>query len=144
MREFLKGKRGLLDGIVFSGGEPTMQEDLIEKILEVRSLGYAVKLDTNGSNPKILSKVLPYLDYVAMDVKAPMGNDYANVCGVPVDDYAIRLSIILIKASGIQHEFRTTFDRNLLENADIVKIKSLIGGSKFNLQECLGSSNVHL
>ncbi|MFA6320335.1 MAG: anaerobic ribonucleoside-triphosphate reductase activating protein [Candidatus Omnitrophota bacterium] len=135
--EFLKAKSGLLDGVVFSGGEPTLHGDLIERIRDIRSLGYAVKLDTNGSNPDVLSEVLPCLDYVAMDIKAPMGNKYTSICGMSVDDYDIRVSMLLIKASGIQHEFRTTFDRKLLENTDIAKIKSLAGGSKFNLQECL-------
>jgi len=134
--EFLKTRTGLLDGVVFSGGEPTLQEDLIDRIQDVRSLGYAIKLDTNGSNPDTLSEVLPYLDYVAMDIKAPMGDKYARVCGLPVDDYDIRVSMFLIKASKIKHEFRTTFDKDLLENADIIKIKNLIGKSKFNLQKC--------
>ena len=132
--EFLKTKAGLLDGVVFSGGEPTLQEDLIDRIQDVRSLGHAVKLDTNGSNPDILSVVLPYLDYVAMDIKAPIGDKYARVCGTPVDDYNIRVSIFLIKASGIRHEFRTTFYKRLLESADIIKIKNLIGKSRFTLQ----------
>ena len=135
--QFLKEKQGFLDGVVFSGGEPTLQDDLIDRICEVRSLGYAVKLDTNGSSPDILAEALPLVDYVAMDIKAPIGDKYARVCCAPVDDYGIRASILLIKASGIRHEFRTTFDKTFLNNADIVKIKSLAGNSKFNLQECL-------
>lgn len=135
--EFLKGKRGFLDGIVFSGGEPTLQDDLVDRIREIRSMGYAVKLDTNGSNPRVLAEVLPILDYVAMDIKAPVGDKYTRVCGMPIDEYDIFVSMLLIKASGVPHEFRTTFDKNLLIDADIVKIKSLSGGSKFNLQECL-------
>jgi len=135
VHEFLKAKAGLLDGVVFSGGEPTVQSDIIEKIREVCSLGYAVKLDTNGSDPGVLASALPYLDYVAMDIKAPMGDKYARVCGVQVDYNDICKSIHLIKASGIRHEFRTTFDKNLLEDADIVMIRELAGRSKFSLQK---------
>lgn len=134
---FLEERRPFLDAVVFSGGEPTLQEDLVEKILEARVLGYAVKLDTNGSNPDILALALPHLDYVAMDVKAPLGALYTRVCGVPVDDFDIRRSMLLIKASGVAHEFRTTFDRKLLEDTDIVNIRASAGNSKFSLQECV-------
>lgn len=106
--EFLKERRGLLEGVVFSGGEPTLQDDLPEIIHKVRSLGYAIKLDTNGSNSDVLAEVLPYLDYVAMDIKAPL-DQYSSVCGVAVDDYEIRRSMLLIRAVGISYEFRTTF-----------------------------------
>lgn len=105
---FLKERRGLLDGVVFCGGEPTLQDDLSEIVRKVRSLGYVVKLDTNGSNPDVLAEVLPCLDYVAMDIKAPL-DKYSSVCGVAVDDHEIRRSMLLIRASGIAYEFRTTF-----------------------------------
>jgi len=134
---FLEGKRGLLDGVVFSGGEPTLNGDLVEKIRAVRSLGYAVKLDTNGTNPDALAEALPHLDFVAMDVKAPLGEPYTRVCGVAVDDYDIRRSMFLIKASGIPHEFRTTFDEQALNDTDIPNIKRLSGNSKFTLQKCV-------
>lgn len=139
---FLKERQGLLDGVVFSGGEPTIQEDLTDRICEVRSLGYTVKLDTNGSNPDILALALPHLDYVAMDIKAPLGGEYARISGVLVDNSDICRSILLIKASQVQHEFRTTFDKKLLNDTDIIKIKNLIGNSKFNLQKCIDSKNV--
>lgn len=134
--EFLKEKRGLLDGVVFSGGEPTLHEDLLENVNDIRSLGYSIKLDTNGSKPDVLSELLPCLDYVAMDIKAPLGDKYSRICGLPVNDN-IQRSVFLIKASGVKHEFRTTFDKELLENMDIIRIKELAGNSKFNLQKCV-------
>jgi pyruvate formate lyase activating enzyme len=139
IHEFLEANAGLLEGVVFSGGEPTMQKDIVEKIREVCSIGYPVKLDTNGSNPDILASALPYLDYVAMDIKAPAGDKYAHVCGVQVNDNDICTSIRLIKASGIRHEFRTTFEKNLLKNTDIAEIRKLVGDSKYNLQKCSDS-----
>lgn len=132
--EFLKERRGLLDGVVFSGGEPTLQEDLVERINDICSLGYSVKLDTNGSKPDVLSEALRCLDYVAMDIKAPLGDKYSRICGVPINNN-IQWSVFLIKASGVKHEFRTTFDKELLENMDIIRIKELVGNSKFNLQK---------
>ncbi len=125
--DFLKERRGLLDGVVFCGGEPTLQEDLLEIICKVRSLGYAVKLDTNGSNPDILAKVLPYIDYAAMDIKAPFGDAYARVCGVTINDYEIRRSMLLIRAAGLAYEFRTTFDLKYISIEGIGKIKKMLG-----------------
>ncbi|MFA5346109.1 MAG: anaerobic ribonucleoside-triphosphate reductase activating protein [Candidatus Omnitrophota bacterium] len=125
--DFLKERRGLLDGVVFCGGEPTLQEDLLEIICKVRSLGYAVKLDTNGSNPDILAKVLPYIDYAAMDIKAPFGDAYARVCGVTINDYEIRRSMLLIRAAGLAYEFRTTFDLKSISIEGIGKIKKMLG-----------------
>jgi len=105
--DFLKKRKGLLEAVVFCGGEPTLQEDLLEKILTVKTLGYLVKIDTNGSKPDVLAEVLPYLDYIAMDVKALFGPEYSRICGVNVSNDDIRRSILLIRASGVPYEFRT-------------------------------------
>lgn len=134
VRAFLKERRGLLEGVVFSGGEPTLQEDLLEVMQAVRALGYAVKLDTNGSRPDVLAEVLGAADYVAMDIKAPLPV-YPRVSGVTVDTYDIARSIFLIQSSGVRHEFRTTFDRSLLSDEDIVRIQDIIGRSRFSLQK---------
>lgn len=72
--EFLKTRVGRLDGVVITGGEPCLQKDLPEFIKKIKSLGFAVKLDTNGSFPEMLAKVLPDIDYIAMDIKAPLEN----------------------------------------------------------------------
>ncbi|MDD3345679.1 MAG: anaerobic ribonucleoside-triphosphate reductase activating protein [Candidatus Omnitrophica bacterium] len=105
---FLEKRKGLLEGVVFCGGEPTFQEDLPDAVRRVRSLGYAVKLDTNGSRPDILAEVLPCLDYIAMDIKAHFGAWYNTASGVTVDMYEIARSMLLIRASGLPYEFRTT------------------------------------
>jgi pyruvate formate lyase activating enzyme len=126
IRDFLEGRRELLDGVVFCGGEPTLQDDLPEIIREIRSLGYTVKLDTNGSNPDVLAEALPYLDYVAMDIKAPF-DQYSRICGVPVDDYEIRRSMLLIRAAGIQYEFRTTFHPEFMPIEKNKEIKMMLG-----------------
>ncbi|MBN2831096.1 MAG: anaerobic ribonucleoside-triphosphate reductase activating protein [Candidatus Omnitrophica bacterium] len=125
--EFLGERRGLLEGVVFSGGEPTLQDDLPEVIRKVRSLGYAVKLDTNGSNPDVLAEVLPHLDYIAMDIKAPFGDAYARVCGVTMDDYEIRRSMLLIRATGLSYAFRTTFHSEFMPIEEKDKIKKHLG-----------------
>ncbi|MDD5568453.1 MAG: anaerobic ribonucleoside-triphosphate reductase activating protein [Candidatus Omnitrophica bacterium] len=125
--DFLKRKTRLLDGVVFCGGEPTLQNDLLEIICRVRSLGYTVKLDTNGSNPDVLAEVLPYIDYIAMDIKVPFGDTYTRVCGVTINDYEIRRSMLLIRAAGLAYEFRTTFDLKSISIEDIGKIRKMIG-----------------
>ena len=90
--EFLKTRQGKLDGVVITGGEPCLQKDLPEFIKQVKELGFAVKLDTNGSFPEMLEKVLPDLDYVAMDIKAPL-EKYSQIVNVDVDTSKILKSI---------------------------------------------------
>lgn len=137
--DFLKERRGLLEGVVFCGGEPTLQEDLLDIILRIRSLGYAVKLDTNGSNPDVLAEALPYLDYVAMDIKAPFGNAYTRACGVAVDDYEIRRSMFLIRAAGLPYEFRTTFHPQFMPIEEGGKIQKTLGrGEIYTIQSADG------
>lgn len=131
---FLKRRQGLLDGVVISGGEPTQQSDLIDRIRDLTFLGYAVKIDTNGSNPDILAEALAYVDYVAMDIKAPLGGSYRHICRVEVDNYNIGRSMMLLKSSGVRHEFRTTFDANLLTEADLADIRRIAGESKYTIQ----------
>jgi len=117
---FLLKNRSLLDGVVITGGEPTMQPGLIPFIRRVKDMGLLVKLDTNGSKPLVLKKIIEegLVDYIAMDVKAPlMPQHYSRCAGIPVPSVQIsRLeeSIRLIIHSGIRHEFRTTLARELL------------------------------
>jgi len=107
--EHLEQRRGQLEGVVITGGEPTLQPGLPRFLAEVKGFGYRVKLDTNGMYPLRLATVLETgtLDYVAMDLKAPLA-DYARIAGTAVDAGALEESIELIRSSGIDYDFRTT------------------------------------
>ena len=126
--EFLKTRQGKLDGVVITGGEPCLQKDLPEFIKQVKELGFAVKLDTNGSFPEMLEKVLPDLDYVAMDIKAPLGK-YSQIVNVDVDTSTILKSIEVLKNGGVDYEFRTTVVKSQLSFEDFEKIGQLIQGA---------------
>ena len=128
---FLKKRRGKLDAVNITGGEPTLQPDLIEFIKQIKLLGYMVKIDTNGSFPEILRKLIEgkLLDYIAMDVKAPL-EKYGKVTGSSIAPENIAESIKLIMDSGIDYEFRTTIVKSLLTVTDIEKIGILIGGAR--------------
>lgn len=133
---FLSARRGRLGGVVVTGGEPTLQDGLAGFLEEVKALGLAVKLDTNGSRPEVVENLLAdgLLDYVAMDVKAPP-ETYDLLCGCPVDMALIRRTMDAIAASGVPHHFRTTFYPELLTEADIDALKTLLpADSKFTLQ----------
>jgi len=103
---FLRKRRGLLDAVVFSGGEPTLQRSLPEAILEVKGLGYLIGLHTAGVVPRMLERVLPLVDWVAMDLKAGW-KDHASVTGVAGSGERARRSRELILASGVACEFHT-------------------------------------
>jgi pyruvate formate lyase activating enzyme len=128
--ETLAARKGFLDGLVITGGEPTIQPDLREFITEVKGLGFLVKLDTNGSRPEVLEELLEewLLDYVAMDVKAPRAR-YSELTGVPVDSGAIARSIALVRARAPNYEFRTTIAPTLTRG-DIEAIAREIAGVK--------------
>jgi pyruvate formate lyase activating enzyme len=117
---FLESRRGKLDGVVISGGEPTLQADLPDFIKQIRALGYAIKLDSNGTNPEMLEQVIKegLVDYLAMDIKAPFGK-YEQVVGVKVNEDNIRRSIEILKTSGVPYEFRTTLVPGLHTLEDI-------------------------
>jgi len=120
---FLEARRGLLDGVVISGGEPTLQPDLVPFCAHVREMGYAVKLDTNGYRPDVLRAVLGVVDYVAMDVKAPLSK-YESATRVRVDTTRVERSVDLLLESGLSCEFRTTVVPGLLDEQDIVEISA--------------------
>lgn len=126
--EFLKTRQGKLDGVVITGGEPCLQKDLPEFIKQVKELGFAVKLDTNGSFPEMLEKVLPDLDYVAMDIKAPL-EKYSQIVNVDVDTSKILKSIEVLKNGGVDYELRTTVVKSQLSFEDFEKIGQLIQGA---------------
>ena len=125
--EFLATRRGKLDGVVVSGGEPTLQPDLADFLRSARALGFLTKLDTNGSRPETLRALLRagLLDFVAMDLKAPLAL-YPRLAGVAVDVAAVAASIALIVESGVAHEFRTTVVNALLGPADVEAVRALV------------------
>lgn len=104
---FLHRRQGLLDAVVFSGGEPTLQDNLKSAISEVRGLGFKVGLHTGGIYPSRLDELLPLLSWVGMDIKTTF-SDYDKVTGTPKSGEKARESARLLLASGVSHEFRTT------------------------------------
>lgn len=129
---FLSGRKGLLDGVAFTGGEPCLhQETLPSLIREIRELGFAVKLDTNGYHPEFLASLLSegLLDYVAMDIKNSP-EKYAQTAGLPkIDLSKIRKSISLLMKSGVSYEFRTTLIEEFHEEEDVRKMGEMIRGA---------------
>lgn len=122
--EFLSGRKGQLDGVVVSGGEPTVHADLPEFLRRVKSMGFDVKLDTNGSRPEVLDRILAdsLVDFVAMDVKAPLAS-YEKLSGIPVPVEKLERSMMTIARSGVEHEFRTTLIDALISEADVETIR---------------------
>lgn len=130
--EFLNKRKGKLDGVVITGGEPTLHgKDLIEFIKEVKSLGFLVKLDTNGTHPDVLQELLDenLLDYIAMDIKAPL-TKYKTITQTDIDTKIIKKSIDMIMNSGVDYEFRTTIVKSQLSVEDLRQIGELIQGAK--------------
>ena len=115
--EELERRRGFLDGVVLTGGEPTLQEDLGDFIARLRGLGFLVKLDTNGSRPEVVRSLVDdeLVDYVAVDVKAPP-NRYAEFAGVEVPADAIERTVTILRESRVEYEFRTTVAPGLAED----------------------------
>lgn len=133
----LRRQRGWIDGVVISGGEPTLHPDLMELIDAFRAEGLLVKLDTNGSKPDVLEKLLLMgaVDYVAMDIKAPLDEKYSLVARVPVKLDAVRRSIEMLIGGTVEYEFRTTVYPTDLDDADIERIALDIRGARlFYLQ----------
>jgi pyruvate formate lyase activating enzyme len=126
----LRKRLDRIEGVIFSGGEPTLQEDLAAYLIGVRELGLATMLETNGTQPDVLRDLFArgLLDYVAMDVKAPLEN-YNNLVGRRIDTEAIRTSIWCIKHSGVAHEFRTTVVPGLHTTRELKTIAELIHGA---------------
>jgi pyruvate formate lyase activating enzyme len=126
----LRDRRGFLDSVVVTGGEPTLQPDLADLLAAIRELGFAVKLDTNGSRPDILASLLDrrLVDFVAMDLKAPLPR-YAEFCGVRADVGAIERSIACIRQDAPDYEFRTTVAPGLA-GEDLRTIAEWVRGAK--------------
>jgi pyruvate formate lyase activating enzyme len=162
---YLEKRRGLLDGVVISGGEPLLQGDLLPFLQKIKALGYLVKLDTNGSFPGALEKILAakLVDYVAMDIKqAPdkynlaIGHYYAS--GASANPTAVRnatnsgslspvprikLSLELLRKSGVPFELRTTLVRGIHSEADLEALARWIAGPQpYFLQSYVDSGDV--
>jgi pyruvate formate lyase activating enzyme len=116
---FLRRRQGLLDAVVFSGGEPTLQAALPGAMRQVRALGFKVGLHTGGMYPKKLAAVLPLVDWVGMDVKAPFA-DYARITGVKESGTPANESLDLLLASDVDYEIRTTVHPDLLADEQVV------------------------
>ncbi|MBU4304439.1 MAG: anaerobic ribonucleoside-triphosphate reductase activating protein [Candidatus Omnitrophica bacterium] len=136
---FLQEKEGWIDAVVIGGGEPTLYAQLPALLNDLKRNGLFVKIDTNGTNPQMLRHIIKekLVDYVAMDVKAPLEPEkYHKASGSNIDLSLIKESIDIIMHSGIEYEFRTTVVPTLLDSADIVKIARLLrGAEKYVLQQ---------
>jgi pyruvate formate lyase activating enzyme len=133
---FLSERFGRLEGVVITGGEPTLQPDLPEFIKKIKEIGYLVKLDTNGTNPKMLESLLAdkLIDYIAMDLKAPY-DKYEETVNVTVDYKNLQKSVKIIMSSGLPYEFRTTVVPGLLNIDDFAVMgQSIKGAKKWYLQ----------
>jgi len=129
--DFLEGRKGLLDGVVISGGEPTLQEDLIPLCERVKQMGYPVKLDTNGSRPKTIKKLIDegLVDYIAMDVKTDPFH-YSPLIKKDCNPVNLLLSIQIIMESALPYEFRTTCVKPLIDEHSIENIGKIIKGAR--------------
>lgn len=135
---FLKRRQGTLAGVVVSGGEPTLHEDLPNFMRDLKAMGYATKLDTNGTRPDVLKTLIDekLVDYVAMDLKAPF-DKYSLITGVDFNPALLQQSMDLIVKSGLKYQFRTTYDKEVLTDADIKAVEGLVDKFHYRVQECL-------
>ena len=128
---FLKKWQGILDGVAISGGEPLLQKDLPDFLYRIKEMGFAIKLDTNGSYPQKLRSLVEgaLVDYVAMDIKAPLDR-YDALAGTSVDKDAIAQSVTYLLQGGVDYEFRTTLVKPYHTVSDMEKIGEWIKGAK--------------
>lgn len=143
--DFLRKRKNLLEGVCISGGEPTLQSDLPEFICKIKSLGYSVKLDTNGLNPAVISSLIEgnLVDYIAMDYKAPY-HKYALASGIDnIDISKIKESVHILINSKIDYEFRTTLVKGIHTCDDMTAMAHELNGAKaYYLQSYVDSSRI--
>ena len=133
--DFLKQRKEMLEGVVLCGGEPTLNKDLPQFCKKIKNMGYALKIDTNGSNPNMLKHLIDknLIDYIAMDIKAPR-EKYDKLVGKKINVKNIEKSVSLLKQGKIDYEFRTTLNP-MLKKEDVLKISHwLSGGKRYYLQ----------
>jgi pyruvate formate lyase activating enzyme len=151
--DFLRQRQGLLDGIVVCGGEPTVNKDLPQFLQKIKNLGFAIKLDTNGSNPEMLKNLVnaKLVDYVAMDIKGPMGPNFQfsifnfqKILGEGVIFDKINESVEFLKKGNVDSEFRTTAVPGVHEKQDFLEIAKWIGGKdvKYYLQNFVAQKTI--
>lgn len=142
--DHIKKRKGIIEGVCITGGEPTLQADLEDFIKRLKELGVMVKLDSNGYRPEVLKRLMEngLLDYVAMDIKSSL-DDYHTVAGVKLDTSLIKESIDLLKNGAIDYEFRTTVVKELHSKETFEKIGELLSGAKqYFLQGYIDSERV--
>lgn len=142
--EYLKKRIGILDGVCITGGEPLIHADIKDYIKKIKDLGYLVKIDTNGCNPKLLKEIidLKLVDYIAMDIKN-IYSKYDITSGVKVNIDNIKKSISIIENSGIDYEFRTTIVKEFHSPENIDEILSYISSnSNYYIQNFKNSNDV--
>jgi len=132
---FLERRRGKLEAVTVTGGEPTLQTDLEQFLQQIKEMGYLAKIDTNGSNPTMLERLIRgrWVDYLAMDVKGPL-HKYGQIAKAKVETAKILRSIELIASSKIEHEFRTTVVRSQLDPEDLSATAKLLKRGLYVLQ----------
>lgn len=140
---YLNKRKNILEGLVISGGEPTLQKDLKEFIIKVRKMGLKIKLDTNGNNYSVLEELVneKLVDYIAMDIKNSL-EDYNIVAGVKTNKENIKKSIKLLKKAQVPYEFRTTIVKEFHNLEKIENILKMIGESPYYLQNFQDSEGV--
>lgn len=141
----LNSRKKILDGVCITGGEPTLQPDLIPFIERIKALGYLVKLDTNGTNPTVIESLIKdnLVDYIAMDIKSSPER-YAKICGLESIDLApIYKSIDLLKCGTLNYEFRTTMIKEYHDTESVKAIGELLHGARaYYLQSFVDSDFV--
>jgi pyruvate formate lyase activating enzyme len=133
---FLKARQEMLEGVVICGGEPTVQPDLIDRMRDIRGLGFAIKLDTNGLNPGVLRRAITegLVDYIAMDLKMPI-NYSKELVGVTIANGVLAESVEMIMNSGIDYEFRTTVIPGIHNEKVLAEMgEQILGAAKWALQ----------
>ncbi|MDP3837114.1 MAG: anaerobic ribonucleoside-triphosphate reductase activating protein [bacterium] len=141
---FLENRKGKLDGVVITGGEPTLHADLPEFIKKIKDRDLLVKLDSNGTNPDMLKRLIDkkLIDYIAMDIKAPW-EKYEAVVGVPVNLEKLQKSVKMIMTSGLPYEFRSTLLPEFHNEDDIRKMGEIISGAnRWYLQKFKPDTNL--
>jgi len=138
IENFVQKRKDFIDGVVITGGEPTIHPWLTDLIGRLKQMDVQVKLDTNGSNPNYLSTLITnhQVDYVAMDLKAPLNDKYHEAAGTKVNLKEIKESIKMIMKSNVDYEFRTTVVPTLLDEPEIEEMaKAIAGAKKYALQQ---------
>lgn len=142
--DYLEKRKGIIDAVVISGGEPTLDPALKDEIIEIKKLGYLVKLDTNGTHPEVIRELLEenLLDFVAMDIKNSFVKYPLTVGLKQIEEDKILKSIALLKNSNIDYEFRTTLILEFHDEVSMLEIGEMLkGAKKLFLQQFIDSEN---